>query len=133
MVARTAAASAVRTEPRCSEPPAQAKRASMRPVASAVAATAAATCSSTVTSATMERAVAPWAATASMRAVASASFCSVRPQIVTCAPSAASRSAVPRPMPLPPPVTRMDQPVIPTGPVECSGITPGRRPRARWA
>ncbi len=53
MVARTAATSAVSTEPRCNEPPAQAKRPSMRPVTSAVAATAAATWSSTVTSATM--------------------------------------------------------------------------------
>src|ERR1700722_15743227 len=35
MVPRTAATSAVSTEPRCSEPPAQAKRPSMRPVASA--------------------------------------------------------------------------------------------------
>ena len=52
MVARTASTSAVRTEPRCSDPPAQAKRPSMRPVASVVAATATATCSSTVTSAT---------------------------------------------------------------------------------
>ena len=59
MVARTDSMSAVSTEPRWSEPPAQAKSPSMRPVASAVAATAAATCSSTVTSATMQRTVAP--------------------------------------------------------------------------
>ena len=43
MVARTASTSAVSTEPKCREPPAQANRPSMRPVASAVAATAAAT------------------------------------------------------------------------------------------
>ncbi len=116
MVALTAATSAVRIEPMCSDPPAQANSPSMRPVASRVAATAAATCSSTVTSATTWRAVAPSDARAEMRAHASTSLCSVRPQIVTCAPSAARRSAVARPMPLPPPVTRMDQPPMPVGP-----------------
>ena len=45
-------------------------------------------------------------------ATASTSFSSVRPQIVTCAPSAASRVAAPRPMPLPPPVTSAVLPVM---------------------
>ena len=132
MVARTESTSAVSTEPRCSEPPAQANSPSMRPVASAVAATAAATCSSTVTSATTERTVAPPVAAAAMRAPASSSFCSVRPQMVTCAPSAAKRSAVARPMPLPPPVTRMDQPAMPA---VGAAIRPRRRggPAARRA
>ena len=52
MVARTAATSAVSTDPRCSDPPAHANSPSMRPVASPAAATAAVTCSSSVTSAT---------------------------------------------------------------------------------
>src|SRR5262245_32866241 len=45
-----------------------------------------------------------------MSAAAAASFSSVRPAIVTTAPSAASRCAVPSPIPLPPPVTRADRP-----------------------
>src|SRR5262245_29278256 len=56
-----------------------------------------------------------------MRFAASASFDSVRPQIVTAAPSAASRSAQARPMPVPPPVTRT---AIPSRPPEG---------RVRWA
>ena len=38
---------------------------------------------------------------------------SYRPQIVTCAPSRANRIAQPRPMPLPPPVTRVAAPSRP--------------------
>ncbi len=40
------------------------------------------------------------------------SFSSVRPEIVTCAPSRAGRAAVARPMPLPPPVTNAVAPVM---------------------
>ena len=100
----------------------------MRPVGWVVAATAAATSSSTVTSATMQRTVAPLAAPAAMRSRASRSFCSVRPQMVTWAPPAANRSAVARPMPLPPPVTRTDQPAIPAAGSEAAIR---RRPRVR--
>ena len=134
MVARTDSTSAVSTEPRWSEPPAQANSPSMRPVASVVAATAAATWSSTVTSATTQRTDAPPVAAAAMRSRASSSFCSVRPQIVTCAPSAANRSAVASPMPLPPPVTRTDQPAMPAdGPGLGHQAAPGARRAARKA
>ena len=53
----------------------------------------------------------------------------MRPQIVTCAPSAAKRSAVASPMPLPPPVTRIDQPAMPAA-RRSPAITPApaRRP-----
>ena len=111
------------------EPPAQAKSPSMRPVSSWASATAAATSSSIVTSATMERTVVPAAPLPPIRAAASISFCSVRPQMVTWAPSAASRSAVPRPMPLPPPVTRMEWPAMPVRVV--SAISGRRRPAAQ--
>src|SRR5262245_7685416 len=56
-----------------------------------------------------------------MRFAASASFDSVRPQIVTAAPSAARRSAQARPMPVPPPVTRTAMPSRPPeGRVRCA-------------
>jgi hypothetical protein len=85
----------------CSDPPALATRMSRPPegLPSAAAATAASTWSSTVTSATTHRAPEP------ISAAAASSFDWVRPQMVTTAPSAARRAAVPRPMPLPPPVT----------------------------
>ena len=115
----------------CVEPPAQANSPSMRPVSSAVSSTATATCSSTVTSATTKRAVAPPVAAAAICVTASASFCSVRPQMVTCAPSAASRAAVARPMPLPPPVTRTERPAMPV--VSPPGIRRVRRRAERSA
>ena len=78
--------------------------------------TAAATCSSTVTSATTQWIEPPPAPSrsAAIASVAFGSFSSVRPQIVTWAPSTARRCAAPNPMPLPPPVTRADRPVIPS-------------------
>ena len=78
------------------------------------------------------RTVAPPVAAAAMRSRASTSFCSVRPQIVTWAPSAANRSAVASPMPLPPPVTRTDQPAMPVdGPVAAIRRCQRGRPAAR--
>ena len=80
------------------------------PVGSHANATAAATCSSIVTSATIERIEPSSPTTDEISATALANFSSVRPQIATCAPSAASRAADASPMPLPPPVTSAVQP-----------------------
>ncbi len=63
----------------------------------AAASTAAVICSSSVTSATTYRTPSSLAACCNR--------VSVRPQMTTSAPSAASRRAQPRPIPLPPPVT----------------------------
>ena len=81
--------------------------------ASAARAMATVTWSSTVTSATMYCTVAPTGATAEICSQARTSLSSVRPQIVTWAPSDANRVAVASPMPLPPPVTRVALPSIP--------------------
>src|SRR6516164_6962890 len=61
-----------------------------------------------------------------MSATASASRASVRPAIVTCAPSAANRRAHPSPMPLPPPVTSAAIPSMP-GTRDASGLDDGDR------
>ena len=112
-VARTASTSAFTSGPRWKEPPAQAKTMSRCPVGSPARATAAATWSSTVTSATTKCWVVPAAASARITSSAAASLSSVRPQMVTEAPSAASRRAERSPMPLPPPVTRALRPSSP--------------------
>ena len=119
-VARTPSRSASVIGPMVCEPPALANRMSRCRRGPAAAATAAPTCSSTVTSATTYRAVptgspadADDAATCSSSVTAAASLSSVRPQIVTCAPSRTSRVAVPSPIPLPPPVTRAVYPAMP--------------------
>src|SRR5580693_6716804 len=58
------------------------------------------------------------------------SLSSVRPQMVTWAPSAAKRVAVPSPIPLPPPVTRVVLAVIPLmiSTTIGQGDRPGDRP-----
>ena len=104
-VAFQASRSASTIGPRCSDPPAHANRTSSPPAGAIAAATAARTSASTVTSHTAYCVVTPGAATAVISATASARRASVRPAMVTWAPSAASRLAAPSPMPLPPPVT----------------------------
>src|SRR5919106_3257671 len=109
-VARTEPMSASTTGPMWSEPPALATRTSSPPdgLPSAARATAASTCSSFVTSAAIQREPCP------IVSRAASSFSGVRPQMVTTAPSAASRAAVPSPIPLPPPVTSACRPANPS-------------------
>ena len=124
-VARHAATSDATIGPPCSEPPAHANSTSSLPVGSVAAATARSTSASSVTSHTTYCAVAPGAATAAISSTASASRASVRPAIVTCAPSAANRFAHPSPMPLPPPVTSAAIPSMP-GTAAASGSVDDR-------
>src|SRR4051812_41808963 len=112
-VARHPSTSDATIGPPCNDPPAQANRTSSRPVGSQADATARSTSASSVTSQTTNRTLAPGAAAFSISAVASARRASVRPAIVTCAPSAANRFAHPSPIPLPPPVTSAAIPSMP--------------------
>ncbi len=101
-------------------PPAFAMQPSRLPVGSMAFATAAFTSSSFVTSAVIHWTPPPCPAWASIFTAESSSFDSVRPQIVTAAPSAASRAAQARPMPVPAPVTRT---AVPSSPPEgCVGV-----------
>lgn len=123
-VLRQAALSIWVTGPMVSLPPAHATTPSSRPARSTTSATAAATCPSSVMSA--ETACTDPLPVISAAAASRRSR--LRPRIVTSAPSATSASAMPRPIPLPPPVTRMDrpetEPTVMRAPIE-SGSRPG--------
>ena len=110
--------------------PALATAMSSLPVRRQARSTAAATPASSVTSQACHCTEVPAGAAASSPRAASSSFEAVRPMIVTDAPSASSRPAHARPMPLPPPVTRADWPARTSSPMIFS--SPGGRssPRA---
>ena len=102
--------------PRPREPPALATTPSRWPVGSSAVAIIRCTSASSVTSPLTNRTLPPWpvaSAAAAITVAACAREASVRPEIVTAAPSAANRAAHARPIPVPPPVMSTAEPSRP--------------------